>query len=55
VNADSWARAKPILAEAAELPAAQPEAFVAARCEDLELRREILDLLPSPAAVTAAS
>jgi serine/threonine-protein kinase len=43
---------KPLLAEAADLPPAARERFVAERCADPELRREILALLASPAPLT---
>ena len=52
MNADAWARIKSILGDAAELPAAQREAFVTARCDDPDLRREILDLLAAPAVLS---
>ena len=49
MNAEAWARAKSLLADAAELPASDREQFVVERCPDLELRREVLELLVSPA------
>jgi len=49
MNAEAWQRAKSLLADAADLPASDRERFVADRCPDLELRRELLELLASPA------
>jgi serine/threonine protein kinase/Tol biopolymer transport system component len=49
MNAAVWERAKALLAEAADLPAAQRERFVTERCADPELRREVLEMLASPA------
>jgi serine/threonine protein kinase len=49
MNAAAWERAKSLLADAAVLPAPDRERFVADRCPDLELRREVLELLASPA------
>ena len=49
MNAAAWARAKSVLADAADLPATDRERFVVERCPDLELRREVLELLASPA------
>jgi len=49
MNAAAWERAKSWLADAADLPASDRERFVADRCPDLELRRELLELLASPA------
>jgi len=49
MNAEAWARAKSLLADAADLPASDREQFVVERCSDLELRREVLELLVSPA------
>jgi serine/threonine protein kinase len=54
MNADTWARIKPIVAEASELPADQREAFVTRQCADPELRRQVLEVLGSPAALSAA-
>ena len=49
MNAAAWERAKSLLADAADLPATDRERFVVERCPDLELRREVLELLASPA------
>ena len=49
MNAAAWARAKSLLADAADLPAGDRERFVVDHCPDLELRREVLELLVSPA------
>ena len=49
MNAAAWERAKSLLADAADLPATDRERFVVERCPDLELRREVLELLVSPA------
>ena len=49
MNRSAWERAKSLLADAADLPAADRERFVADRCPDPELRREVLELLTSPA------
>jgi eukaryotic-like serine/threonine-protein kinase len=49
----AWARAKSLLAEAADLPAADRERFVSERCPDPSLRRELLDLLDSPAPLSS--
>ena len=49
MNAEAWQRAKSLLADAADLPASDRARFVADRCPDLELRRELLELLASPA------
>src|SRR6185295_18739105 len=49
----AWARAKSLLAEAADLPAADRERFVSERCQDPSLRRELLDLLDSPAPLSS--
>ncbi|MGH9140822.1 MAG: hypothetical protein ACRD2I_06735, partial [Vicinamibacterales bacterium] len=49
MNAAQWERAKSLLADAADLPATDREWFVIERCPDLELRREVLELLVSPA------
>ena len=47
MNAVAWARAKSLLADAAELPTTDRERFVVERCPDPELRSEVLDLLAS--------
>ena len=47
MNAVAWERAKSLLADAAALPVADRERFVVERCPDLELRREVLELLVS--------
>jgi Tol biopolymer transport system component/predicted Ser/Thr protein kinase len=49
MNAAAWERAKSLLADAAALPATDRERFVVEHCPDLELRREVLELLVSPA------
>jgi serine/threonine protein kinase len=49
MNAEAWARVKSLLADAADLPAPDRERFVVERCPDPELRREVLELLLSPA------
>ena len=49
MNAEAWKHAKSLLADAADLPAADRERFVVERCPDPELRREVLELLVSPA------
>jgi serine/threonine protein kinase/Tol biopolymer transport system component len=52
MNRSAWKRAKSLLADAAELPAADRERFVAEHCSDPELRRDVLELLASPASLT---
>ena len=52
MNPSVWERAKALLAEAATLPAADRERFVIEHCPDPELRREVLELLDSPAPLT---
>ena len=52
MNPSAWERAKALLAEAATLPAADRERFVIEHCPDPELRREVLELLDSPAPLT---
>jgi serine/threonine protein kinase len=49
MDRSQWERAKPLLADAAELPAADRAAFVVEHCADPELRREVLEMLASPA------
>jgi hypothetical protein len=49
MNAAAWERAKSLLADGAALPATDRERFVVERCSDLELRRDVLELLVSPA------
>jgi eukaryotic-like serine/threonine-protein kinase len=49
MNRSEWERAKSLLAQAGDLPPADREPFVIAHCADPELRRELLDLLKSPA------
>jgi serine/threonine protein kinase len=41
VDAEAWRQAKDVLAEALSCPANEREAFVAARCQDPALRREL--------------
>ena len=48
----AWQSAKSLLARAAELPPSDRERFVAEHCSDPELRREVLELLASPAPLT---
>ena len=52
MNPSDWERAKALLADAAELPEADRERFIVEHCPDLTLRREVLDLLGSPAALS---
>jgi serine/threonine protein kinase len=49
MNAAAWEQAKSLLAEAADLPVDDRAQFVIDHCRDPELRREVLDLLASPA------
>ena len=55
MNPSAWERAKALLADAATLPAADRERFVIEHCSDPELRREVLELLDSPAPLLASS
>ena len=48
----AWEGVKALLAEAATLPAADREGFVTGRCSDPDVRREVLELLGSPAPLT---
>ena len=41
MDAEAWRQAKDILAEALACPANERDALIAARCEDLALRREL--------------
>src|SRR5215471_13356654 len=52
MNQSAWDDAKSLLADAAALPAAERERFVLEHCPDPVLRREVLELLASPAALT---
>ena len=52
MNASDWERAKALLAEAAERPAAEREQYVIAHCADAELRREVLAMLAAPAPIS---
>jgi len=52
MNPSAWDRAKSLLAEAAELPPAAREQFVLDRCPDPAMRREMLELFGSPAALS---
>jgi eukaryotic-like serine/threonine-protein kinase len=52
LNRTAWERAKLLLAGAAELLPADRQRFVADHCSDPELRREVLELLASPAPLT---
>jgi len=53
MNRSDWERAKSLLADAADLPEADRERFVLERCPDPELRREVLDLLRTPAPLSS--
>jgi serine/threonine-protein kinase len=53
VNLSQWERAKMLLAEAATLPLAERQRYVIEHCSDPELRREVLELLDSPARLTS--
>jgi eukaryotic-like serine/threonine-protein kinase len=48
----AWARAKSLLADAADLPAGDRERFVIEHCDDPLMQRDVLDLLASPAPLT---
>jgi serine/threonine protein kinase len=52
MNRSFWELAKSLLADAADLPAADRERFVLEHCSDPGLRREVLELLGSPAPLT---
>ena len=52
MNQSAWDHAKALLADAAALPAADRERFVVDHCPDPVLRREVLELLASPAPLT---
>src|SRR5262245_3970145 len=49
MNAATWARAKQLLADAAERPEAERARYVVDHCPDRALRREILAMLNTPA------
>ena len=49
MNRSAWDRVKSLLADAADLPATDRERFIVEHCPDPELRREVLELLTSPA------
>ena len=49
MNAADWERAKSLLADAANLPDTDRKQFIIERCPDGDLRRELLELLVSPA------
>jgi len=53
MNPSAWDRAKSLLAAAAVLPVPEREPFVEEHCSDPALRREVLELLASPAPLTA--
>jgi len=53
MNRAEWQRAKSLLVQAADLPPADREPFITEHCEDPDLRRELLDLLNSPAPLSA--
>jgi serine/threonine-protein kinase len=52
MNAAMWERAKALLAEAADLPAGARVRFIVEHCSDAELRRELIEMLASPAPLT---
>jgi len=52
MNPSAWEHAKALLADAADLPVADRDQYVAAHCPDPELRREVLELLASPASLS---
>jgi serine/threonine protein kinase len=52
MDAQTWQRAKAWLIEAAALPESERAAFLAQRCPDTEVRRELLDMLASEDALT---
>jgi len=52
MNQPAWDRAKSLLADAAVLPAGERERFVVEHCPDPVLRREVLEMLASPAPLT---
>jgi Tol biopolymer transport system component len=49
MNPADWERAKALLADAADLPVGERERFLHDRCPDVDLRRELLNLLNAPA------
>jgi len=49
MNRSAWERAKSLLADVADLEVADRERYVTEHCSDADLRREVLDLLTSPA------
>jgi serine/threonine protein kinase len=49
MDAQKWANAKSLLADAAALPASARRSFVETHCHDSELLRELLTLLGEPA------
>ncbi len=52
MNRSAWERAKSLLADASARPADEREQFVLDQCSDPVLRREVLELLASPAPLT---
>jgi len=52
VNAAEWERAKSLLVAAGDLPPGDREHFVMERCDDPELRRELLAMVADPAMLT---
>jgi serine/threonine-protein kinase len=52
MNQSAWDRMKSLLADADALPAGERERFVTENCPDPELRRQVLELLASPAPLT---
>jgi serine/threonine protein kinase len=49
MTGSTWARAKELLAEAAEYPPADRERYILEHCTDPELQREVIALLATPA------
>jgi hypothetical protein len=49
MEARTWEIAKGLLARAAELPSSERERFLESHCDDPALRRELLDMLATPA------
>jgi serine/threonine protein kinase/WD40 repeat protein len=53
MEARTWARAKSLLADAAELPAADQRQYIEQHCSDPALRAELLAMLATPAPLSA--
>src|SRR5262245_25574711 len=53
MDARTWAAVKSLLADAAELPAADQPQFIELHCSDPALRAELLAMLASPAPLSA--